>query len=142
MGSSLLIRTRAFRLLGGALVLAGSLMMAYLVTLVLWQFSSLKSELLGTTLRAVDQSLLGLSPALAGASSLQLAIGLAVLGVALGSLGMLVISRQAARISKERQRIEDRLRRVHAYRDAARREPFIGPDAQVPGRDAKERRVA
>ncbi len=142
MGSSLLFRTRAHRLFGGALVVAGFVMLAYLVTLLIWQFGALKSEVLGATLRAVDQSLLGLSPALAWASSLQLAMGLAVLGVALGSLGALVISRQAARISKEKRRIEDRLRRVHVYRDDARREPFIGPDAQVHGRDAKERRVA
>jgi hypothetical protein len=142
MGSSFLIRTRAFRLLGGTLIVAGSVMLAYLVALVLWQFSSLKSEVLGTTLRAVDQALLGLSPALAWASSLQLAMGLAGLGVALGSLGVLMISRQAARLSEEKRSIEDRLRRVHVYRDDARREPFIGPDAQVHGRDAKERRVA
>lgn len=142
MGSSFLFRTRAVRLFGGALVVAGFVMLAYLVTLVVWQFGSLQSEVLRTTLRAVDQSLLGLSPALARASSLQLAMGLAVLGVALGSLGVLVISRQAARISNEKRRIEDRLRRVHVYRHDARREPFIGPDAQVHGRDPKERRVA
>lgn len=144
MGSSFLFRTRAYRLFGGGLVLAGSLTLAYLVTLVLWQFGSLKSEVLGTTLRSVDHSLLGLLPALPAAwtGSLDIAIGLAVLGVALGSLGVLIVSRQAARISKEQRRVEERLRRVRLYRDDARREPFIGPDAQVHGRDVKERRVA
>jgi hypothetical protein len=65
------------------------------------------------------------------------AMAAALAGVTLGSLGVVVVRRQAARIAAEKRRAEDRLRRVHLYRDSARREPFIARDT-----DARDRRIA
>jgi hypothetical protein len=65
------------------------------------------------------------------------ALAAALAGVTLGSLGVFIVRRQAARIAAEKRRAEDRLRRVHLYRDNARREPFIARDT-----DARDRRIA
>lgn len=65
------------------------------------------------------------------------ALAAALAGVTLGSLGVFVVRRQAVRIAVEKRRAEDRLRRVHQYRESGRREPFIGRDT-----DARNRRIA
>lgn len=65
------------------------------------------------------------------------ALAAALAGVTLGALGVFIVRRQAARIADEKRRAEDRLRRVHLYRDSARREPFIARET-----DARDRRIA
>jgi hypothetical protein len=142
---------RAVWLFGAGLVVAGLLLLLNFVTLLFWQFGTSKSEALGVTLRFVDHSLL--RPAIVDPvltllpevpptwlTSLHIAMVVALLGVALGSLGVLIA--RSARISVEKRRVEDRLRRVHEYRDAARLEPFIGPGTDAGMDEARRRRVA
>jgi hypothetical protein len=142
---------RAVWLFGAGLVVAGLLLLLNFVTLLFWQFGTSKSEALGATLRFVDHSLLRpaiVDPVLTLLSevpptwltSLHIAMVVALLGVALGSLGVLIA--RSARISVEKRRVEDRLRRVHEYRDAARLEPFIGPGTDAGMDEARRRRVA
>ncbi|HEX6265438.1 MAG TPA: hypothetical protein VFZ81_00915 [Burkholderiales bacterium] len=151
MTSSFLLRARAVWLFGTGLVIAGLLLLLYFVALLFWQFATPGSQTLGAVLQFVDRSLLrpgivdpvlGLLPAPAWLTSLHIAMAAALLGVALGSLGMLIVRWQAARISVERRRVQDRLRRVHQYRDASRLEPFFGPGTAAGTDDAQRRRVA
>jgi ABC-type Fe3+ transport system permease subunit len=144
---------RAVWLFGAGLVVAGLLLLLNLVALLFWQFGTSKSEALGATLRFVDHSLLRpaiVDPVLtllpevppAWLTSLHIAMVVALLGVALASLGVLIARRQTARISVEKRRVEDRLRRVHQYRDATRLEPFIGPGTDAGMDKPRRRRVA
>ena len=141
---------RAVWLFGAGLVVAGLLLLLNFVALLFWQFGTPKSEALGATLRFVDHSLLRpaiVDPVLtllpevppAWLTSLHIAMVVALLGVALGSLGVLIA--RSARISVEKRR-ENRLRRVHQYRDAARLEPFIGPGTDAGMDEARRRRLA
>jgi hypothetical protein len=85
--------------------------------------------LAGVLLAAVGFAVLAGAVALAHLHlyvTLPVAAGAAALGVALGSLGVLVVRRQDERMRLERMRREDRLRRVRAYREAARHEPYLG----------------
>lgn len=95
--------------------------------------------LVGMALAAAGLVLL-LSPAallIWAGESRYAAMAAALAGVTLGSLGILIVRRQAARIAAEKRRAEDRLRRVHLYRDGARREPLSARDT-----DARDRRIA
>jgi hypothetical protein len=105
---------RTLWLFGAVLVACGFAVLGCLGALILWP--GLADALL-TLLPEGPPSWL---------TSLRIAVALAVVGVALGALGVLVTGRQAARMDAERRRVEDRLRRVHVYRDSSRREPFIG----------------
>lgn len=137
MKSPSLLWARTVSLLGGALVFAGIALLLYLFALLFFRYGAPDNVILRLVLEAVDQSLLalatGITPGVPDAwlTSMNLAVAGAVLGAMLGWLGMFVASRQAARIEAERRRAADRLRRVHAYRDSARVEPFIGPGAEV-----------
>jgi hypothetical protein len=57
---------------------------------------------------------------------LHVATAAGLLSAALACVGALVARRQAERIREDRRRAADRLRRVHLYREDARREPFLG----------------
>jgi hypothetical protein len=145
-----LFQRRAVWLFGAGLVVAGVLLLLNLAALLFWQFGVFKSEALGAALRFVDHSLLRpaiVDPLLtllpkvppARVTSLHLAMAVALLGVALGSLGVLIARGQTARIRVDKMRMQDRLRRVQGYRDAARLEPFIGPGT-IAGMDEDRRR--
>jgi len=122
-------RAKAIWLFGTGLVGAGFVLLLYFLVVVAWKVGAFQSEVLGAVVRFMDQSLLFLFAALplAPPSSLQVGMFLALVGVVLGSIGVLVVQRQAERIRLEKRRTEDRLRRVHLYRESARAEPFIGP---------------
>lgn len=122
-------RAKAIWLFGTGLVGAGSVLLLYFLVVIAWKVGAFQSEVLAAVVRFMDQSLLFLFAALplAPPSSLQVGMFLALVGVVLGSIGVLVVQRQADRISLEKRRTEDRLRRVHLYRENARAEPFIGP---------------
>jgi len=122
-------RAKAIWLFGAGLVGAGFVLLLYFLVVVAWKVGAFQSEVLGAVVRFMDQSLLFLFAALplAPPSSLQVGMFLALVGVVLGSIGVLVVQRQADRMSLEKRRTEDRLRRVHLYRESARAEPFIGP---------------
>jgi len=122
-------RAKAIWLFGAGLVGAGFVLLLYFLVVVAWKVGAFQSEVLGAVVRFMDQSLLFLFAALplAPPSSLQVGMFLALVGVVLGSIGVLVVQRQAERMRLEKRRTEDRLRRVHLYRESARAEPFIGP---------------
>lgn len=128
----------AVRLSGAVLVIAGLSLLLYFVAFLFWEFGASRNEVLGAILQFVEHSLLrpgfvdpvlrllpGVPPSLV--TSLHVAMVLSLPGVVLGSLGVLIVRRQRAQISVEQMRAEDRLRRVHLYRDDGRLEPFIGP---------------
>jgi hypothetical protein len=123
-----MFRARAIWLFGAGLVGSGLALLLYFLARLLWQFGPFRSEAVGTAVRSVDQSLVGLLPALplAPPTAMQIAMFLGLVGVVLASLGVLIAGRQATRISLENRQAEDRLRRVHLYRDSGRVEPFIG----------------
>jgi len=122
-------RAKAIWLFGTGLVGAGFVLLLYFLVVIAWKVGAFQSEVLGAVVRFMDQSLLFLFAALplAPPSSLQVGMFLALVGVVLGSIGVLVVQRQAERMRLEKRRTEDRLRRVHLYRESARAEPFIGP---------------
>jgi len=122
-------RAKAIWLFGTGLVGAGFVLLLYFLVVIAWKVGAFQSEVLAAVVRFLDQSLLFLFAALplAPPSSLQIGMFLALVGVVLGSIGVLVVQRQADRMSLEKRQTEDRLRRVHLYRESARAEPFIGP---------------
>ncbi|HEX6318501.1 MAG TPA: hypothetical protein VFZ84_06475 [Burkholderiales bacterium] len=125
-------RAKTLWLFGTGLVGAGFVLLLYFLVVIAWKAGAFRSEAVGAVVGFVDQSLIFLLPAppLAAPTSLQVGMFLALVGVVLGSTGVLIAQRQAERISLEKRRAEDRLRRVHLYRQSARAEPFIGPAAR------------
>jgi membrane protein implicated in regulation of membrane protease activity len=121
--------TRTVWLIGVGLVVAGLFLLAFLAGFVVRP--------------AIANPVLAWLPPLPPAwlTTLNVAAAIALAAVALGGLGVLLARRQSELMRRERMRREDRLRRVHLYRDEARREPFLGPGAA--GRqDSRPRRVA
>ncbi|MGH8668352.1 MAG: hypothetical protein ACREUN_00935 [Burkholderiales bacterium] len=153
MTALFVLGVRTVWLFGIGLVLAGFLGLAYFVAHLVWQFGASGNEVLGATLRFMDQSLLRpgivapvvewlpqIPPALL--TTLNIAMAVAVAGIGLAALGLFIAGWQDAMLDEERRQRENRLRRVQIYRDSGRVEPFIGPGAHLQPQDAKERRVA
>ncbi|HEX2198215.1 MAG TPA: hypothetical protein VHG88_06295 [Burkholderiales bacterium] len=112
-------------LFSAALIALGFLSLLNLAAFVVWRFGGVNSPLLNATVEPT----LDLVPLL-DLAGLQVAFALAAAGVGLGFLGVLLARRVAARIDLEKQRAQDRLRRVHLYRESARVEPYLGQAPQ------------
>ena len=122
--TSSLRKARAGWLFSAGLMALGVLAVLNLFAFVVWRFGGVQSPVLNVVVEPLLELVALLPPT--RLTALHAAAALALVGVALGLLGVLVARRQAARIGLEKQRAQDRLRRVHLYRDDGRREPFIG----------------
>jgi hypothetical protein len=147
MMSASVLRARFARLLGAALMLAGAAGLACFVVLLMRHFGALSNEFVEAGARQVDGLLLALTPPLEPTwnTGVNVAVAFGVTGLALVALGALLRELQRPRFELARRAREDRLRRVHLYRQAGRREPYIGPgiDAHKDDEDhPRRRRVA
>ncbi len=126
--NSSLHRARTAWLFSAGLIALGLVFVLNLAAFVVWRFGGVQSPLLNATVEPTLHLVPLIEPA--GLTGLQVAMALALAGVVLGVLGVLLARRLAARIDVEKRRAQDRLRRVHLYRESARVEPYIGQAPQ------------
>lgn len=144
MASSGLLRARLLWLFGALFIVTGTVALAFCVAFLVWHFGAWKNEIVDAVGQLLDQSVRVLAPPVPPTwlTSRNAAIGFGVVGLALVALGVMIRELQRYVFEKARREREDRLRRVHLYREAGRREPYIGPGIDQPREDLRPRRVA
>ena len=144
MASSGLLRARLLWLFGALFMVTGAVALALCVALLVWHFGAWKNEIVDAAGQLLDQSVRALAPPVPPAwlTSRNIALGFGTVGLALVALGVMIHELQQYVSEKTMREREDRLRRVHLYRETGWREPYIGPGTVEPREDPRRRRVA
>jgi hypothetical protein len=138
------LRARLLWLFGALLMVTGAVALALCVALLVWHFGAWKNEIVDAAGQLLDQSVRALAPPVPPAwlTARNIALGLGIVGLALVAVGVMIRELQQYVSEKAVREGEDRLRRVHLYREAGWREPYIGPGTVEPREDPRRRRVA
>lgn len=144
MASSGLLRARLLWLFGVLFIATGAVALAFCLALLVWHFGAWKNEIVDAAGQLLDQSVRALAPPVPPAwlTSRNIALGIGTIGLALVALGVMIRELQRYVFEKAMREREDRLRRVHLYREAGWREPYIGPGIDERREDPRPRRVA
>lgn len=144
MASSGLLRARLLWLFGALFMVTGAVALAFCVAFLVWHLGAWNNGILHAVGQLLDQSVRALAPPVPPTwlTSRNIAVGFGVVGLALVALGVMIRELQRYVFEKARREDEDRRRRVQLYRDAGRREPYIGPGIDQAREDPLPRRVA